>query len=392
MPEFVIKSPEGQKYRITAPSGATEQDVLKYVQEQHGTTSQRGVIDKLLGLSGERYITWPERAVRDAASIPERAIEAAGSAPPGSREATENMVGPAADAAMTVAGAAPAKGVAKEALALGEKAVETKPEKFVPSRSELKEAYGKDYQAAADAGVTFKPENVEGLQKGIISSAEEAGHDEILSPKVFKVVEKLTGRETVPELEAVRKLLGRLAGGPDPYEKAAATHAISKIDAFMKEVPHIMDARANYAARARSQLIEKAQQKAERRAASSGTGSNIDNSLRQEIRKLLDDEKKSRGFSKEEKEQMEKIIEGSFTGDALRWLGKLAPTGVIAGPAGMLGGFMAGGAPGAVAVPALGYAAKKLSDHLTKRKVQSLDEMVRGRSPLAERNVLEPKE
>ncbi len=34
MPDFEISSPEGQRYRVTAPDGATEQDAISYVQSQ----------------------------------------------------------------------------------------------------------------------------------------------------------------------------------------------------------------------------------------------------------------------------------------------------------------------------------------------------------------------
>jgi hypothetical protein len=44
---------------------------------------------------------------------------------------------------------------------------------------------------------------------------------------------------------------------------------------------------------------------------------------------------------------------------------------------------MAGGPVGAVALPAVGYLAKKIGDLSTKRAVAALDSLVRSRSPLA---------
>lgn len=77
---------------------------------------QRGLLDKLFGMTGPRYQTFPERMVREAAGIPEKMIEGAKAAPPGTREATEAMVGPAAEAAMTFTPLGPEARIAKAAI------------------------------------------------------------------------------------------------------------------------------------------------------------------------------------------------------------------------------------------------------------------------------------
>ena len=60
-----------------------------------------------------------------------------------------------------------------------------------------------------------------------------------------------------------------------------------------------------------------------------GTGFNTINTLRQETRKILDSEKKSRGFSDEAKAQMEKIVEGTWASNAARYASKYAPSYVL---------------------------------------------------------------
>lgn len=35
MPDFIITSPDGQKFKVSAPEGATADDALAYVQAQH---------------------------------------------------------------------------------------------------------------------------------------------------------------------------------------------------------------------------------------------------------------------------------------------------------------------------------------------------------------------
>ncbi len=394
MPDFQITSPQGQKYRVTAPEGATERDVLAKVQAHEQAAPQRGVMDQLLGIGGPRHQLPPERMVRgmisgieDIPNIPEKMIKAAASAPPGSREATEAMVGPAAETAATFTGIGPASAfgnkLAQEGVKAGESLL-TKSDKVVaPTADQLKAAYKADYDISKNSGVVFKPQSVSALKDHIFSTAEEAGHDEILSPKAYKVVEKLDGRTTVSEIDAVRKILGKLGGGPDPYEKRAAAHAIEKIDAFMKDVPNLEAARANFAAKSRAETIEKAVRAAERRAQGGGTGANINNTLRQEVRKIR--EKKSRGFTEDELATMDKIIAGTWTGDILRWLGKLAPTGAVSGAGGAGVGYIMGGPLGAVGAPIVGGIAKTISDHMTRSSINKLSEKTRMRSPLADK-------
>ncbi len=45
--------------------------------QDNDTPPQRGVVDKLLGLTGERYQTWPEKMVRGLASLPQETIQSA---------------------------------------------------------------------------------------------------------------------------------------------------------------------------------------------------------------------------------------------------------------------------------------------------------------------------
>lgn len=350
---------------------------------------RRGPVDRLLGLTGERYQTWPERAVRDIVSLPKQMMDAANSAPPGSREATEAMIGPAAETAMAVTGLGPGRAVLREGVKAGSELLGREAKQLAPTEKQLKAAYKTDYDISEKSGVTFHPESVKKFKDNIVSGDESSFHDEILSPKAFGIInklakgegEKLTARTTVPEIDNVRKLLGRLAGGPDKYEREAATHFIKKIDTFMKDVPNLSLARANYAARERALLIEKAVKSAERRAQGSGTGANINNALRQEVRKIR--EKKSRGFTESELAEMDKIIAGTWTGDILRWLGKLAPTGILPTAGGLGVGSLMGSPLGAVGAMGLGTVAKTVSDRMTRNAIKKLSEKTRMRSPLA---------
>jgi hypothetical protein len=196
--------------------------------------------------------------------------------------------------------------------------------------------------------------------------------------------------------------LNKAAG--DPAERDAARRAIGEIDTFMSSL-HPSDvainpqftqqvtreaaiARGNYAAAKRSELIDQAQAKAERQASRAGSGANIDNATRQKISAILDNPKKLRGFNADERDQMERIVAGTFTGNAARLLGKLAPTGVVS--TGLSAGLgMATGLPW-YAAPIAGFAAKKAGDLSTARGLSRLSNQVRSRSPLAQQRAARP--
>jgi len=96
---------------LEAARSLTEPD--DFAQTSPGETTpsspqRRSIIDKLLGLTGERYQLWPERAVRDTLALPRDVMVAAQQYVPGRRgedaELNDPLIERAADAAMLVMG------------------------------------------------------------------------------------------------------------------------------------------------------------------------------------------------------------------------------------------------------------------------------------------------
>lgn len=276
----------------------------------------------------------------------------------------------------------------------------------VPKTAELFEASNNGYRNMRGYGVEFHPQAVADVATNIMTELESEGYREYLTPKTFRAVDELNNpvgaNPTISDVEGVRRALNKAAA--DPAERDAARRAVGQIDDFMSSL-HPNDlvvnpqyaqavareaalARGNYAAAKRSELIDQAQAKAERQAGRAGSGANIDNALRQRISSILDNPKKLRGFSDAEKSQMEQIVKGTFTGNAARLIGKLAPTGVVS--AGLSTGLgLATGLPWYVP-PAVGFVAKKGGDLSTLRGVNRLSAAVRGRSPLGEARAATP--
>lgn len=275
-----------------------------------------------------------------------------------------------------------------------------------PSKDELFSSAKEGYTEAREMGVKLDPAGVGALTDRIKSSLLDTGYRDIVAPKTFRAIEELRTpagpSAEFADIESVRRLLNKVAA--DPAEKDAARIAISSIDNYLGSIPKgdvvagpadqlsriANEARGNYAAAKRAERVEKMTGAAELQAASSGSGANIDNALRQQAKSLLRS-KQARGFSKDERDQLQKIVMGTFTGNAARYVGKLAPTGVVSmamggGPGAVIGGMVGGpvgAAVGGAAVMSLGYAGKKLSDVMTASQIGKLDSMIRSNSPLA---------
>lgn len=206
------------------------------------------------------------------------------------------------------------------------------------------------------------------------------------------------------DVELIRKQLTNMKTSPDASVREAARRAISSLqESQMAIAPGqvmngdagvygkiMRDAIGNYAAGKRSNTVMGKVALGDLNAATAGSGANEDNALRQAIKQLVRPvnndivPKASRlGFNQTEIDALNKVARGTSTGNAARYLGKLAPTGSVSGVLSGGAGFAAAGPMGAIGLPAAGYVAKKIGDLSTKRAVQAVDSLVRSRSPLA---------
>lgn len=266
----------------------------------------------------------------------------------------------------------------------------------MPSAGALKDAASRGYDEARALGIEIKPEAMQGAAAKIRQALDATGYRDYLAPKTYRALSEMEAAGgSLADLEGIRRLLGK-AGG-DLAEKDAVRTAIAQLDDFAHNIrPEdvisgdvgaatrlLGEARGNYAASKRADLIADAMGRAELQAGSAGSGSNIDNAIRQQIKSILNNPKKLRGFSPKEVAQMRTIVEGTRVGNAARLVGKLAPTGIVSGALSGGAGLAVGGASGAVALPVAGIAGKAVGDASTRRLAEALSQMVRGRAPAA---------
>lgn len=360
---------------------------------------QRGAVDKLLGIGGERYQTWPEKAVRGLFALPEKTITAAASQPAGSREATEAMFGPAWETTLATAGGL---GTLRTGV----------PKPVTPTTEGLYDVANAGFNAARDSGLRLDPRAFNQLADTTMAKLQQKGFDADLAPDTFKQLEKM--RMAAPDgayvdianVQTMRDALKNAAQNfSNPREQRAATQALNDLMGYLggdttrdviagdaaKGVGELSRAIKNWGAGARSETLDNAAWRAELNAGSANSGQNINNANRQELKAILKNDKKSSGFSNDELAQMERVVTGTGAGNTARYignllgggggLGQITGSGIGAGVGAALAGPVGAGV-GAAVPPVTGAIARALGNASTRRQSDILSEMVRQRSPL----------
>ena len=402
-PGFVLDEQPGLLSRIGSSigpeiSGAFNEN-LEAVKGMYGGTAEKGVIQQtldvgkgLLGFPGmlASPITGAARAIgghamADAVHKTGQVIAPELAAKDDPRQMYEEAKGGVDQAMMAMAprGASP-------------KGLRTMPAQVPTSVDLINDAKGV-YQSPAIKSINIPPNDVVSLTGGLQNELLTRGFRPTKgsAPGTFAEIERMTPDPRVmsvgvDDLRAARRAFGETAKnrGPDfkpTTDAAAATSAIHKIDDFLDTLaPELRDANANYAAGKRADMLDYRTIKADKEAAMTGSGSNMENKLRQAVIKIGD-----RGLSKSEIAARDRIGEGSAGRNALRKVGKL---GVSDGLSLLLHAGAATGTGGAtLPIAAAGTIARKLGEILTRREIAALSKTMRSRSPLAQALAASPQ-
>ncbi len=427
MPDFEITAPDGKSYVVTAPEGATADQVLGYAMKNAGggqpaaAPKQEPWSGSVLPFSRDEQGKVSLDSNAGIVGALKRAFMAPGEvmqgrldpmSEEGQRRAMETAFMGTPTSAASRAGARVIPGVGTRP--------QIKPD--APSADTLRAAATAGYDKVADMGVDYSALAAKKFADESIQALNAEGFIAKLGPKTHALLEELTNppADSVVQLqsiEAFRRALGKIAGTPDKTEAAAANMVIRRLDGLLadadpaalvagtaaaakttgagrtaEEAAQILrDARGNSAAAFRSDRLTGVEDAAELRAAAANSGQNLGNNLRSRVASLLLDDRKTRGFTEEELTALRGVVEGTATTNTLRRVsnmlgggGGLGQTGIGAMGAG-LGGAV-GGVPGAMigaGLPtAIGAGARGLANSRTAGQLAKVDEMTRMRSPV----------
>lgn len=250
-----------------------------------------------------------------------------------------------------------------------------------PSVGQLKEQSSKIYDQLESSGVRFNRDKFGALVEGIVSKVGKEGFNSRLHPKVGAVIDELANHTkkslSFSEADTLRKVAGTAAKSIEPDEARLGRIIIDKLDDFLENTSRnavegqgeevgklASQARSLWARARKTEMIEEAVE----RAGNQATG--IENGLRTQFRSILNNKKKIRSFSEEEKAAIRKVVQGGRAENVAKLLGKFGfsegqATSALLGSLGIAGGAAVGGPGGAVVVPAAGQFFKKVAQRLT---------------------------
>ena len=304
----------------------------------------------------------------------------------------ETAEGAAKGLALGLGGGAAAEGIASAA---GKVAGAFNKRPVAPTADDLTRLSSEAYKRAEDAGVMFSPQATSKLRDDIQSAFADRAFHPALQPNagvVFNELDRVAGQPaTLSGLDTTRKMAGGAFIPGNDSNNALLNIVKGKIDNLVQSpatgdvlggdaagaAASLKEARDFYSRMKKSDLVDEALGRAERRAGSTGSGGNVDNASRQNIRGILDSPKKSRGFTPDELAQMETVVRGTPVQNALRMAGKLSPHGNGLMLAGGLGAAAAAGPIGLIP-SAIGLGAKHVADRMTQRNIGLLDELIRA--------------
>jgi hypothetical protein len=354
--------------------------------QQEATPPQQQEVGLMPAL--KRMATWPGRIAQTAGEAfmtgPNLMGDVAtGKVDPNSPEA----IGRSADTAMVFSPAAPARaGVMTAAKSVARPAG--------PAREALADAADAGYKALKEMDVPLSKEVVTDLSKGLKGSLNEESFYAEDQARTFRAIERLknpVGEDSsAKEVYAARTALNHIVRDmPGTSEAAAASMAINRLDDYLSNVPGFAEtaknARGNYAALKRSELLEAKEERAGLEAGASGSGANEVNRMRAQAKNILLKPTDRAKFTAEEQDLLKEIAsEGSKLSPAniTRLLSKLGPSHPLSGWGTAVAGDFAGGHGTATASLAVGAISQWLSKKITTDKFHRLDEMTRARSPL----------
>jgi hypothetical protein len=269
-----------------------------------------------------------------------------------------------------------------------------------PTVQELKGQAGQQYKFAEDVGAVFKKNSYNQFANKIESTLAKEGLDKTLQPRVFAALERIKdtkgGNVSLENMEILRRISQAAGSSADASERRLASILVDNLDDFVETaqpsqlakgsseaVKALTDARDLWKRAKKTEIIDDLVSSADLRAEANFSQSGMENALRRKLVNLADNPKALRAFTKEEQNAIKVAAKGGPTQNLLRFVGKLAPTGIVSGGGSVGLGYLAGGPIGAVGLPLAGGIARQGATQLGLRNIEQLrNRLATGNAPI----------
>lgn len=292
-----------------------------------------------------------------------------------------------------------------------------------PTTDEIRAAAQARYDDFTNAGGLFTQQGLNDLAANARTALTDMGYQPELGPRVnafTRAMERartgsgaptgtagLQQTATPQQIQNLRRIAGKVRESKDPTESAYGSALIDEIDAFLANVqPHqyagppgtaaqmaddLAEANRLWTQYSKADAVDNAFWRAENRAASTYSGGNENNAIRQDLRRIWEKRGRER-FTPDENRAFETAVRGGRVENIARMLGKLAPSrGGLSTWANIGAGASTGGAT--LPLTAIAEGAKVIGDRATRRNLEEVGRVIRAggnRRPIApDHNMLE---
>lgn len=249
------------------------------------------------------------------------------------------------------------------------------------------------YRAVDDAGEVFTGDDMSGLYARAKEVLKSADFDDIADPQTaasLRILEARQGQEvSLGRLDKLRQALWTRYNRSD---EPLILDLIGEVDDLIEskagasELMRVArDANSTYR---RAEMLESAFRKADLQTSATGSGGNILNKYRQAVTSIITNPKKSKWFTPEQVSVMEQFVKGSVSENAMRRIGKMAPSGN--GLMTALNVYAASVDPTLLFATGASQAAKTAADRAVERGKDGLLDMVSGYTQTAPQPNLSP--
>jgi hypothetical protein len=262
------------------------------------------------------------------------------------------------------------------------------------NEEQLKAAGSAAFKRADDAGVIYKPQAVDRLRGQVYDDFAEFGFHPKNHPGAGVAYDELKrlaqgGNVSLKGLNAARRIAGGGFKADNPSNNELLKGVTRRIDDFAVNATAddvltgdtqaasaaLKEGRDYWSRFRKTEKVQELMERAGLQAGSTGSGGNVENATRQQLKRLLTDKKLTRGMSKDEISAIRKAVLGTNTQNALRLAGKLSPQGN-----GLMLYLMGAGSIAApqITIPAMaaGYGAKKAAESMTARNAEMVKRLI----------------
>ena len=263
--------------------------------------------------------------------------------------------------------------------------------KTAPSAESLAQTSKNLFTSAKESGVELNAKDFATNMAGIGKELRNEGYDPRLYPKLSVALDEMT-QAGIPkdfnELSTLRKFIQGAQKSADPDERRLATILKDDFDNYVSNIPESSvvggskqgladwkQARDTYAKLSKSEVFTDMLENATLDK-SKFSMSGVENSLAQQLRQLAKNDKKMRLFTADEQEAIKKAAKGGVGQNALRFVGKFAPTSAVSSIPALLATSVSG--PVGLAATAASMGARVGATQMRKSDVNKLAALMRA--------------